>query len=277
MVDDLLRWLKRKEECFGKWRVVENFMFDILLRQNNPIIIYGAGALGHAVYDLLVRNNITPQYFCSGKKSGYTDSLTGLYVLHKDELTTYNDGNVILSIGDTASAEEKKQLKKDILAMGYKESQIMNHSMFEEKVSPSFLLEHEQEISDVYYLLSDDESRRVYLQKLKYMVEYIPVEFECSNIMYVDSDIVRFCNYEVMIDAGAYNGDSALLFRHIVGSSADIYSFEPDSSNYNDLVSLVCEDDKIYPENLGLWNCKEILHFSDEGTGSSHIENQGGR
>lgn len=203
------------------------------------------------------------------------DSLTGIRVIHKDELVAYNNGVVILAIGDKASREEKEQLKRDFLKMGYEENRIMDHYIFEEKVSPSFLLEHIKEISEVYNLLSDDDSREVYLDKLRYMVEYIPVEFECFQMMYADQSIINFGKNEVIIDAGAYDGDSALLFRHIAGASADIYSFEPDSSNYDDLIGRVCNDSKIYPENLGLWKCKDILHFSEDCNGSSHIEKNG--
>ena len=129
-------------------------MLDRLLEHKATVIIYAAGALGHVVYDTLVKNNIIPKYFCSGLRSGYIDSLTGMRVIQKNELAQYSDSIVILAIGDTASEEEKEQL------------------------------------------------RRVYLQKLAYMVEYFPVEFESSNIMYVDSDIVKFSNHEIVIDAG---------------------------------------------------------------------------
>ena len=274
-IDDLVIYIKEKEEIIGKNAIVKNPVFSMLLSKKAPVIIYGAGALGHAVYDILIRNNVAPQYFCSGLKNGYIDSLTGIEVIGKEKLTSYNKGTVILSIGDAASREEKEEIERNLLAMGFEESQVMSHVVFEEKISPSFLLEHIQEISDVYHLLSDEESRRVYMQKLEYMVEYIPVRFESFQTMYIDRDIINFDNKEVIIDAGAYNGDSASLFRDRVGMSAAIYSFEPDSSNYDELKKRVYNDSKIYPEKIGLWKCKDTLRFSDDCNGSSHVERGG--
>lgn len=274
-IDDLLVYLKEKEKLLGKNGIVPNPIFDNILNRNAFVILYGAGALGHAVYDILVKNGIIPQYFCSGLKWGYVDPLTGIKVIDKGELTAYSSGTVILSIGDTASKEEKDEIRKRLFAIGYGENQIINHSELEEKVSPSFLLGHAQEISEVYALLSDEESRRVYLEKLEYMVDYMPVGFESFHAMYTDRDIIDFGEQEVIIDAGAYNGDSALMFRDKAGTSAEIYSFEPDALNYDALKNQVCSDRKIYPEKLGLWKCKDILYFSDEGNGSSHIAGEG--
>lgn len=275
MLDDFFLYLRKKEGILGKDGIDKNPVLNRVLKQKATVIIYGAGALGHVVYDTLVSNSITPQFFCSGLKSNYVDSLTGKRVISKEALAQYSNSVVIFAIGDTASKEEKEQLKKDVISMGYSQNQILNHAVFEEKISPSFLIEHEQEITEVYNFLSDNESRKVYLQKLAYMVEYIPVEFESNNTMYVDSDIVNFYDHEIVIDAGAYNGDTALLFRRIVGKNADIYSFEPDFSNYSDLKRRVQDDSNIYPENLGLWNSKGMLCFSDDRNGSSHVERDG--
>ncbi len=275
-MDELINYLKGKAEVLGSGEVASASVFvEFLKGKGIPVIIYGAGAVGHDVYDVLRKNNIIPTFFCSGLKGGYVDPLTGISVIYKDELIAYNNGIIILSIGDKASRDEKKQLKRDFFAMGYKESQIMDHYIFEEKVNPAFLLEHEREISKVYDLLSDDESRKVYLQKLRYMVDYIPVKFQCLNMMYTDPDIIHFEENEVIIDAGAYDGDSAVLFRHSAGETADIYSFEPDASNYSDLINRVCDDDKIYPELWGLWKHKDTLCFSEDGNGSSHVEKNG--
>lgn len=182
---------------------------------------------------------------------------------------------VILSIGDTATWKEKEQIKKDILSMGYREDQIISNCALEEKVSPSFLLEHKQEITRTYNLLYDGQSREVYLRKLKYMVEYAPVDFASTHSMYVDTDIIRLEDGEVIIDAGAYDGDTALLFKDKAGMTAEIYSFEPDSYNYNRLTERVNGDGRICTEMLGLWKCKDTLLFSDDRNGSSHVEEQG--
>lgn len=274
-IDECMDYLKKLEDKIGKGEISSNPLLEMLFNHNVPIIIYGAGAVGHAVYNILRKHDIDPQYFCSGLASGYIDYLTGKKVIHKDELQVFHNGIVILSIGDTASQAEKGQIKEELAAKGYREEQIIHHYALEEKISPTFFLDHEQEIRRVYDLLAEEESREIYVQKLKYMVDYVPVRFESTQKMYIDQDIVAFDASEVVIDAGAYDGDTALLFREIIGLSADIYSFEPDSSNYNNLETRVGNDKRIHLEKMGLWNRRGILHFSNDSNGSSHIENNG--
>ena len=100
--------------------------------------------------------------------------------------------------------------------MGFKQEAIMNHVMFEEKISPPFIMQHKQEISDVYNLLGDEESKRVYLKRIKYMVNYLPISYKSDQYMYIDSPIVKFGDNEIIIDAGAYNRDTALLFKQFI-------------------------------------------------------------
>lgn len=64
-IDDLLMYLEEKERRIGKYRAVENPMFDKITNRVSPVIIYGAGALGHSVYDVLRKHNVYPSLFAA--------------------------------------------------------------------------------------------------------------------------------------------------------------------------------------------------------------------
>lgn len=274
-LNDMLTSVKMMENRMGNGKVIISPIFQKIQECKEPIIIYGAGALGHEVYNTLYKHHIVPHFFCSGLHSGYIDEATGIKVIGKSDLTAYRDCILIFAIGDTASKDEKNQLRKDVIEMGFKEELVLNHSCFEEKVSPSFILDHKREIADVFNLLSDEESKKIYLKKLQYMVSYLSVDFESNQEMYIDDEIIKFNQNEIIIDAGAYSGDTALLFRKVVGENAIIYSFEPDKANYTKMIGVINRDSKIHPENLGLWKNKDILCLSDDNNGSSHIQEDG--
>lgn len=272
-IDDLFERLFELEKELGKGKTQTNPY--IAQYSDKSIIIYGAGALGHEVFDGVCKYGIKPHFFCSGLIGGYVDKTTGLRVLCKEDLASHTDSIIVFAIGDTATEEEKNQLKIDVWNMGFQKWQIIDHSLLEEKISPSYLIEHKEEIYETYHLLSDEKSKKVFLKKLEYMVQYIQIDFEADHKMYVDSEIVSLDTDEVIIDAGAYDGDTARMFRQKTGEKASIYSFEPDRCNYKKLTDSVREDKKIYTENMGLWNERKTLLFTDSKNGSSHIQDNG--
>lgn len=59
-------------------------------------------------------------------------------------------------------------------------------------------------------------------------------------------------NYKIIIEAGAYIGDTAILFSELY-PEAKIFSFEPCPENFKILVRNVAEYKNVVPINLGLW------------------------
>ena len=207
-----------------------------MVKNAENIIIYGAGAVGHEVYDYLHRQGIEPDYFCSGLNGGYIDSATGKKVLRKEELKDYANACVILAIGDTASEQEKEEICNSLGGMGISRDKIFRKVWFEDKVSLEKIRENSFQMQQVYDLLEDEESRVTYKKRIHYMTEYVAVDFKSEETMYLDKNILNFGEKEIVIDAGAWIGDTATLFLNEIGQGCKVYSFEPDEVNYRRLV-----------------------------------------
>jgi len=81
---------------------------------------------------------------------------------------------------------------------------------------------------------------------------------------------------DIVIDAGANNGYVTLCFSKLVGKSARVYAFEPDSINIARIKENIALDqsldDNIVIEDLLLWNENTWVDFYEAGTvGSSAV------
>lgn len=97
-----------------------------------------------------------------------------------------------------------------------------------------------------------------------------------SKNQYFPKDIFVFSNSEVMIDGGAYTGDTVEAFKKFTGDSyKKIFAFEPDHTNYKVLCKNVKNDPQITCLNVGLWDENTFLRFSDFETESSVVSSDG--
>lgn len=245
------------------------------LLKNKKIVVYGAGALGHEIYKNLLKKNIEIDCFCSGINGGYIDKNTGIPVIKKEELSRYLNAIIIMAIGDAATTKEKENLVFEFYKMGFLDVQILNHSLFDKKERCEDILQYREHFAQAYQLLEDDISKKVYIDKLEYLVKYIPVGFKSDKDMYLDSDLIQLTDNECIIDAGAFTGDTAELFVKNAGKGSNIYSFEPDESNYKKLWKRVKDIPQIKTIKKGLWSKSTTLSFSDDQNGSSHIKESG--
>lgn len=109
----------------------------------------------------------------------------------------------------------------------------------------------------------------------------------CFRIL-LDPKVLRFSNYpqyfhpkllpfmqETIIDGGAFTGDTAILFTKNAYISADVYAFEPDYDNYNDMFSNIHIrglHNFIHPFPWGLWSERTTLSFSAQAQSSMITE-----
>ena len=101
----------------------------------------------------------------------------------------------------------------------------------------------------------------------------------CGN-HYFPPEIVKLEHGEVLVDCGAYDGDTILEFiKHLDNLSIHefdaIYALEPDLENFISLQKLSEKVENLHCLNVGAWNQQAILQFSTEGTMNSAISNIG--
>ncbi len=89
-------------------------------------------------------------------------------------------------------------------------------------------------------------------------------------------DIIDLRDNEVIVDLGAYDGDTIREFLTVTkGKYKKIIAFEPDEKNFKKLVRKTEKLDNIERHNLVAWDKKETLFFAKKGGRSSRKDIEG--
>jgi|GEM_PF-1805872 len=124
-------------------------------------------------------------------------------------------------------------------------------------------------IEFVYNCLEDIESKtsfvRCILKRIfdcpSYVDIYIPGQYLC--------DFLNLGNNELIIDCGAYDGDTAIVFSKYITKGGHIYAFESDNNNFNKLVANTHSIKNIDYFSIGLSNCSKSINFCNKSYGAS--------
>ena len=114
-------------------------------------------------------------------------------------------------------------------------------------------------ITNLYNDLQDEESKKVLASILKHRLDGTSL-FKSKYEQYFHP-IVNPEEHDVLIDGGAFNGDTirSLKANHL--NDIEVHCFEPDPSNFLRLEKEETTFD-IHLNNLGLWKDNSTLHFS---------------
>ncbi len=124
-----------------------------------------------------------------------------------------------------------------------------------------YFLEHLQEFNQVYRMLADAESRRVYLNVIQYKIS--------GNIRYLETisaqpeqifrTILKPSRNETFVDLGAYNGDTIReLLNYTNRKYYLIHAVEPDRRNFRKLEQYIADNNlkHIRAHHCVVW-CKD--------------------
>lgn len=109
-----------------------------------------------------------------------------------------------------------------------------------------------------------------------YHFSFLPSEcfYGLSGLRWLPEYIKQKINNGIIIDVGAYEGDTAICFKEIF-KPQKIYAFEPDNKNYN-ILKKNCEisnDNTIIPVKFGLSNNSEKSYLASNGGESKQSTN----
>ena len=197
--------------------------------------------------------------------SKWGQTINNLPCVSPMELSKFDDLIVIPLVGD------REPIIKQMQSMGIRcldPEECLNESLSKIERSPKWF--NENRIMDVYDMLADEESKRIYSSLLINRIAFGRYHYGelFSNNQYFP-DFFRFHNNEVFIDCGAYTGDTLKRFINNVPSNEfkQIYAFEADEQNYNDLRKSVNRNN-IFLYHAGVWNETGKLSFGRETYGS---------
>jgi FkbM family methyltransferase len=235
-------------------------------------VLFGAGNLGRRTLDCLRQTGIEPLCFVDNDSSKWGSKIDGLEVLSpaKGSDLYKNHATFVVTIWRGEGSERMRDRAAQLLHLGC--SRVVPFLPFYWRFSKSLLphyaldLPHRvhleaDRVREGLALMSDDESRREYIAELRFR---LLGDFDClpdpvSGAIYFRDELFRLKNNEVLIDCGAFDGDTIADFLERTDKQFEsIVAFEPDPGNFSKLKGRVAS----FPREMGN---KIILHQSATG------------
>jgi FkbM family methyltransferase len=142
---------------------------------------------------------------------------------------------------------------------------------------PSLVAQHGAALSEVFSRLHDTHSKQTYASLLRGRLEGDAGFFDVAPYAEYAHAQVRARPGDVVLDVGAFTGDSARRFAWQLRGFGKIVALEPDQANFAKLARLRLPG--LVPLNVGAWHERATLSFSPDAgssklsaTGTTHIE-----
>ena len=249
---------------------VEFDMWDLLANEKRPIVVYGMGNGADKLFSRFEKYGISvADVFASdGFVRGH--SFRGYKVKSFSEIKeTYSDFVIVLSFA--SNREDVINMLVDIdekYDMLIPDMPIADEAEYFDK---SFYNAHYKEIVGAYNMLCDEESKKIYALTVNYKLtgklSYLMDTYTEKCDMY---SLISGKDIKIMIDGGAYNGDTAREAIEYFPCLSEIYAIEPDAKTFKRLKKYADTVDlKIVPINAALYSEKKLGEFFSSGNRNS--------
>lgn len=249
-----------------------------LKESGKSCIIYGTGKFAICAAEYLLKNDIdiccfcdSDKYYFEGKKIIINNGGEQIFrVINDKELKQISSKyNILSGMIDYSFMTELKNKCPQSEIVDYLDV-VPGHIM-----ELKYIEENRKQLTKVYDLLEDEESRKVMenfiFARLTGNVEKLAKLNESPEYTY-DYKLLDLNNMDVVIDGGAYVGDTILeIQRYVEGNVKAIFAFEPDSATFEKLSQNVGENELIHLVNAGLWKGTSTLRFENSGTLGSKL------
>ncbi len=283
---DFNQWSLKKtgEKMFSELLVApsETVSISEYLEKLHKVILFGAGSAGRFALNFLRKKNIEVLFFCDNDSNKIGATLDGVPVKSPEILSNYQD--VIVLISSDYALEIGQQLEsigiKKYLYFGY----CFDFDRWKDHFEPDLIIRSWSEIKQVPELFYDEFSREKFWSLVRFRLTSDPVFLKCSGFNQYFHPNVKPETGDTIIDAGAWTGDTAVAFTQALKSEGHIFSFEPETVNYEKLKATIKKNDMvdtIIPIQLGLWSdtctlsfknsCENSMQFRVDSTGESFI------
>ena len=253
------------------------------------IVIYGAGNFGRLCASILKKEGYKVICFVDKDKYKYQEYIDSIKVLSIESEELKNKKNNLICLIGIFNAYVDLSIIENELLLSFKEviNPLSFYDLFSEKIGNYFwltnkdnYLKNKHRILKAYELLSDEYSKRLFKNILKYRFSNnLNILYKPQNVetQYFPEDINCIYPSLRLIDCGAYNGDTILK---ILDSNMPILTyigFEPDIQNVkllsDNLKDKIKIESYIYP--CGVWDRTDKLRFNGGTGSSSHIDSMG--
>ena len=240
-----------------------------------PIALYGAGKYGRIALHNILREypKVNVKCFIDDDLIRNDKAVDGIDIMSlKGVLEKYDE--ILIVISNYYVVESLKNLQRAAVDLS---KVFFSNRMLIEFIEKEYIETKKNELSEVYNLLDDYESKAIYKAIIESRITYnIDIlSRTCRGKQYFPADIFQIGKEEIFVDGGAFDGDTIDNFKQITGGCFKyIYAFEPDNYNYNKLAKKHQEENvKLF--KVGLYKEDKITAFSSGKGGSSKITTNG--
>jgi len=281
------------------------FLKDRILKKEIPIVLYGAGDAGKQMLPIFKAHGVVPIGFCDTNSAEIGNSYCEVPLFSFDELMNEHRECVVVITNGKFGEEIRYKLVK--AGFSYKRIIIIEpkHLTYYSNITRIYftnndLIQNEQRISQLFSWLNDEKSKELFLSRMalfvrgadyrsfsEFIYQFAEIDSDCSgrfyysnsifetvNYGYFNSDLLKLENGEVLVDAGAFNGDTISEFDAACKknnvSYEKVYGFEPDKENYLALIKSTEKNKNQELVNRGLYSRTTVLNF-EESTSSASL------
>jgi FkbM family methyltransferase len=266
-------------------RRFESSIFEAIAGGATKVVIFGCAFLGRLTLSGARDAGFEVVAFADNNQSIWGQLLDGIPVLPAAEAVSRHGRDAFFVVAVYNGTPPRKQLQ----ALGCE--RIVPYPMFFWRFArympgeyrldlPHRIVASAQEIRAGHALLSDSRSRTEFAAQIAWRcsLDYarLPPPEPVSD-MYFPRDIMRLADNEVLVDCGAFDGDSIRAFLERTSRSfGRIHAFEPDARNRRALERYLsslpnCESDRISVLPFGLSDHDGTVFFNASGTAGSRM------
>jgi FkbM family methyltransferase len=210
-------------------------VWDKLKTEKRPIMVYGMGNGADKLFDRFSEYGIeVKEVFASdGFVRGH--SYRGYLVKSFSDIkAAYEDFVIVISFA--SNKPDVVDMLREIDAKYETYMPDMPIAEVSEYFDKEFFNNHYEEIRKAYELLEDEESKKVYLSVLNFRLSgklsYLLEAYSSKEELY---SLINQKEIKTVIDAGAYNGDTAKEAVEYFTKLERLYAIEPDKRNFKKL------------------------------------------
>jgi FkbM family methyltransferase len=287
-LDDLLAELRSESAAQTAARVREAWR-AVAGAAPFHMVIFGCGQLGRFVLPAVRAAGLEPLAYCDNNPRTWGTEIDGVRVLSPADAAQRWGASAPFLTAVYNSGSIRHQLRE----LGCR--WVVPYPAFfwehaaclpaEERLAlPQHLAEHVGEIQAVYALLADDRSRHEFLAQIRWrwLLDYacLPPHDRPAD-MYFPPDLMALSADEVLVDCGAFDGDSIRLFLEKTGGKFQrIHAFEPDPGNICALTRYLSAlppeiASRIDVEPCAVGRENGIVRFQAEGSAGSKLSGAG--
>jgi len=262
---------------------------EFISRENN-FVLWGASQGGRKVKKELLQKGKSVICFVDSDREKWGKEIDSVKVIPPTELLSFLRKGAKVLITSIFFPEISNTLEKEFGLKLLKDFSISPHVIaahlgrFGDPLGYNFLQlvkENIDKIGKCYESFADAISKVTFKEVLKMRIYYYELRSMpklTSKFKHYIHPKFRFLDREIIVDGGAFDGDTVNLFKKELSSFRYIYAFEPDEENFNKLTKQFSNEKNVVIEQKALWNEDKVLYVKHDSLSdglSSYVEESG--